>query len=117
MILSTRLAAQDALEDRLQALPDPRGWLDTFVSSDVYEKYLHAGSLPVDDSAFARTPEPRRSYIAALALLGSRIPSTLARDFLRQFLFEQPLEALVVDGVTSIDADCFVFASDAVREH
>ncbi|HEY3055565.1 MAG TPA: sigma 54-interacting transcriptional regulator [Thermoanaerobaculia bacterium] len=116
-VLSTRLAAQRALEERLIALPDARAWLDAFTASDVYDKYLRDGAQPVDDGVFARTPEPRRSYIAALALLGTRIPSTLARDFLSEFLFEQPLDALIVDGVTSLEDDCFVFASEAVREH
>ncbi len=117
MVVSTRIAAQRALEERLTALADPRPWLDAFLASSRYHEYLHQGELPVDDGGFASTPEPRRSYIAALALLGTRIPQTLARDFLRQFLFEQPLEDLLIPGVTSVDADAFAFVSEAVRAH
>lgn len=115
MVVTTRMAAQRALEERLAAIADPHRWLNEFLPGDRYDAYLHQGELPVDDGGFASTPEPRRSYIAALALLGSRIPHALAHDFLRQFLFEQPLEDLVVAGVTSIDAGAFVFASEAIR--
>ena len=117
MAISTRIAAQRALEDRLAATADPRRWLDQFLASDAFDAFVDEGRIPVDDGGFATTPEPRRSYIAALALLGTRVPLALAKDFLRQFLFEEPLDELVVDGVTSIDADSFRFASDAVRVH
>ncbi len=116
IVLSTRIAAQRALEDRLVALSEARRWVADFVPSARYDAYLHHGTLPVGDVGFAATPEPRRSYIGVLAFLGTRIPRTLARDFLRQFLFEQPLEDLVIDGVTSLDDEAFLFASDAVRD-
>jgi DNA-binding NtrC family response regulator/tetratricopeptide (TPR) repeat protein len=115
MAISTRIAAQRALEERLGAIADPRRWLDEFLASDGFEAFVDEGAIPVDDGGFATTQEPRRSYIAALALLGTQVPLALARDFLRQFLYEQPLDDLVIAGVTSIDADSFRFASDAVR--
>ena len=117
IVLSTRLAAQRAIEERLATVSNPRRWLDEFVTSTAYDEYLSRGVLPVDGGGFATTPEPRRSYIAALALLGTRIPRSLAQDFLRQFLFEQPLEELVIDGVTFADAEQFAFSSDEVRDH
>ena len=117
IVLSTRLAAQRAIEERLATVSNPRRWLDEFVTSTAYDEYLSRGVLPVDGGEFATTPEPRRSYIAALALLGTRIPRSLAQDFLRQFLFEQPLEELVIDGLTFADAEQFVFSSDEVRDH
>lgn len=117
MAISTRIAAQRALEERLSAITDPRRWLDEFLASDGFDAFVDEGMIPVDDGGFAKTPEPRRSYIAALALLGTCVPLPLARDFLRQFLFEQPLDDLVIDGVTSIEAESFRFASDAVRVH
>ncbi len=117
MAISTRIAAQRALEDRLAATADPRGWLDHFLASDGFDAFVDEGRIPVDDGGFVTTPEPRRSYIAALALLGTCVPLALAKDFLRRFLFEQPLDDLVIDGVTSIDADSFRFASDAIRVH
>ncbi len=116
-VLSTRLASHQALEEMLDGIYDPRSWAEQFVTGDVYAAYLNEGTLPVDQSAFACTPEPRRSYIAALALLGTRIPRSLALEFLRQFLFEQPLDELQIRGVTWLDDNCFWFASDAARAH
>ncbi len=116
-VLSTRLATYQALQEMLGGLDDPRSWAEQFVTGDAYAAYLEEGTLPVDHSAFASTPEPRRSYIAALALLGTRIPRCLAREFLRQFLFEQPLDELVISGVTSLDDNCFSFPSESVRAH
>ena len=117
VVLSTKLAAQRALEEMLDTMPEARSWVERFVCGNGYAAYLSDGTLPVDDSAFACTPEPRRSYIAALALLGARIPSALAREFLRQFLFEQPLEDLAIAGVTALEDGVFFFASEAVRAH
>jgi DNA-binding NtrC family response regulator/tetratricopeptide (TPR) repeat protein len=116
-VLSAKLAAQRSLEELLATLADPRSWIGQFISSPDYAAYLTEGVVPVDETAFARTPEPRRSYVAALALLGTSIPVPLAREFLRQFLFEQPLEDLVIEGLTSIRDERFVFASDAIRAH
>ncbi|HSP34849.1 MAG TPA: sigma 54-interacting transcriptional regulator [Thermoanaerobaculia bacterium] len=117
LVISTRLGAQHSVEERLNRASDPRRYAEDFAASAAYDVFLADGTLPVDDNAFAQTPEPRRSYIAALALIGTRIPRALASDFLRQFLFEQPLEELLVDGVTSVDGGFFLFASDAVREY
>jgi len=103
LVLSTRLAAQRAFEERLLRAGDARRAAEEFVGSDAYDTFLREGTLPVDDSAFAQTPEPSRSYIAALALLGTRIPRPLATAFLRQFMFERPLDELVVPAVTSVD--------------
>ncbi|HEX9162087.1 MAG TPA: sigma 54-interacting transcriptional regulator [Thermoanaerobaculia bacterium] len=117
LVLSTRMAAQRAIEDRLTAIPNPGAWLDEFTASDAYDDFLHCGALPVDDGSFAATPEPRRSFIAALALLGTVIPRRLAGDFLRQFLFDHALDELVIHDITSVDDQYFRFASEAVREH
>jgi DNA-binding NtrC family response regulator/tetratricopeptide (TPR) repeat protein len=114
-VLSAKLAAQRSLEAMLATLADPHSWIERFITGDAFAGYLTDGVVPADESAFARAPEPRRSYIAALSLLGTSIPVALAREFLRQFLFEQALEDLVIDGVTSIAGERFQFASDAVR--
>ena len=61
--------------------------------------------------------EPRRSYIAALALLGPRVPREAASSFLATFLFDQPIETLMVEGITTVENDSFVFVSEAIRAH
>ena len=71
------------------------------------------GELPVDELQLA---EPLRSYVGALALLGRRIPRALASAFLQRFFFEQPLETLAIDGITSVDDDAIAFTTEAVRE-
>jgi DNA-binding NtrC family response regulator len=60
--------------------------------------------------------EPARSFLGALALLGRRIPCDLATRFLADFLFHGDVRELVIDGVTSLDGDAIVFASDEIRE-
>src|SRR6185295_2016758 len=65
------------------------------------------GHLPDDEIALA---EPRRSYLAALSLLGTRIPCSVARAFLADFLFTGSLDELLIDGLTSIESDAFVLA-------
>ena len=107
-VLSPRLSARRALEERLTAQ-----WAEAFVMSDDYDAYLDYGELP-PDVAFP-IAEPRRSYIGALALLGTCVPRELATRFLGEFLFKQPLEELAVDGLTSVDDEAFVFASESVR--
>ncbi len=116
IVLSTRIAAQRALDDRLNAVSAPQQWVADFVSSPAYDAFLEHGTMPADDGPLAATPEPRRSYVGVLALLGTRVPRNLARDFLAQFLFEQPLEDLVIEGVTSLDPEAFLFASEAARD-
>ena len=117
VLLSTRVGADSALPNRLAAEPDPRAWLETFVTGAEYDHFLASGELPVGLSAFDRLEEPRRSFVAALSLLGTRVPRTLAESYLRQFLFEAPLEQLAIEGLMTVDDETVTFVSDAAREH
>jgi two-component system NtrC family response regulator len=83
--------------------------------SPALERLLLHGEAPHESPQLAALPEPRRSYVAALALLGLATPVEVAVRFLREFLYEQPLEELVVDGVTVIESDVYRFLSEAVR--
>ena len=113
-VLAPRLAARKAVDEHLAATTDPRPWMEGFVESPAYLRYLATGEVPAADP-FAAAGEPRRSYIAALALLGPRISADAATAFLAQFLFDQPLEALCIPGGTRIEGDEFVFESEAIR--
>jgi DNA-binding NtrC family response regulator len=117
LVLSTSLSARTRLEERISAAADPAAWIGDFVASPAYRAYLARGEVPADDSAFAAVPEPRRSYLAALSLLGTTLPRSAAVRFLRDFLFDQPLEELSVPGVTVLDESSLRFVSEAMRAH
>ncbi|MBV8517735.1 MAG: sigma 54-interacting transcriptional regulator [Acidobacteria bacterium] len=110
-IVAPRLASAA----QLRASLDP-GALEAFVDSGAFAAYLAHGDVPPPATSLPALAEPARSFIGALALLGTRIPRKLASDFLGDFLFRGALEELVVDGVTSLDGETFVFVSDAARE-
>jgi len=112
-VIAPFLSARRALEARIES----RSWLESFITSDAFPRFLDAGSVPADDHvpALASLREPLRSYIAAIALLGTRVRLDVAAAFFRQLMFGEGAEDLVVEGITSIDDGCLVFASDAVR--
>ncbi|MGZ5442023.1 MAG: sigma 54-interacting transcriptional regulator [Thermoanaerobaculia bacterium] len=86
-----------------------------FVDSPAFAAYLTHGEVPARATPLPALVEPTRSFLSALALLGTRIPRELALRFLADFLFHGALEDLVVDGVTSLERDTLVFANDAIR--
>ena len=110
-IVAPRLAARRELESRVVS----REWLEQFVDAPQFAAYLAHGDVPPPPALLPALAEPARSYIGALAQLGSRIPRALAMQFLGEFHYTAPLDELVVDGVTTL-ADDFVFVSDAVRD-
>jgi two-component system response regulator AtoC len=115
------------------ALPPRRGFLvaprlsaraaldaidfESFVDSPAFAAYLAHGEVPPPATPLPALVEPTRSFLSALALLGTRIPRELASRFLADFLFHGTLEDLAVEGVTSLDDEAIVFASEAIREH
>ncbi|MDQ3282769.1 MAG: hypothetical protein M3Q69_15305, partial [Acidobacteriota bacterium] len=101
---------------RLSARAALRVDVETFVDSAAFAAYLAHGEVPAIATPLPNLAEPARSYIGALALLGTSVPRALASAFLRDFEFRGALEELIVEGVTSVDGDAFVFASDAARE-
>ncbi|HEX6178832.1 MAG TPA: sigma 54-interacting transcriptional regulator, partial [Thermoanaerobaculia bacterium] len=115
-VVTPRLASRAAIDEQIVSLDDARPWLESFADSGAHGEYLESGRLPVADK-LASVHEPRRSYIAALALLGRRVPREAASAFLATFLFDQPIESLIVEGVTRVEDDCFVFASEGIRAH
>jgi DNA-binding NtrC family response regulator len=105
-LIAPRLAARNAL-----GVPPHE-----FIDSAAFAAYLAHGDVPARTAALPTLAEPARSYIGALALLGTTIPRPLASAFLGDFLFHGALEELVVDGVTSLEESSFSFANDALRE-
>jgi DNA-binding NtrC family response regulator len=91
--------------------------MPVFVESGDFPRFLDFGTLPFDEHvpALASLREPLRSYIAAIALLGTRARLDVALAFFRQLMFGEGVEDLVVDGITAIDDGHLVFASDSVR--
>jgi DNA-binding NtrC family response regulator len=114
------MSARRALDERLRAIAvhERRGRLQRFVESDAFDAWLERGELPWDDlpPAVVRLAEPKRSYLAALALLGRTIPRELASRYLRELMFDASLDELVVDGVSALENGSFVFAEDGARE-
>jgi DNA-binding NtrC family response regulator len=111
-VVAPRLAAGRAAAER------GSGWLATFVQSDGFGRYLDDGALP-DGGALPSLDalrEPQRSYLAALALIGTRVPRALASAFLRQLGSDGALEGLVVGDVAALDGDPVSFASESVSE-
>ncbi|HEV7920116.1 MAG TPA: sigma 54-interacting transcriptional regulator [Thermoanaerobaculia bacterium] len=119
-LVAPSLPMRRALEERLRAIPvhQRRGKLERFVESPAFDGWLERGELPWDDlpPAVAQLAEPKRSYLAALALLGRSIPRELASRYLRELMCDASLEELAVDGVSALENGSFLFLEDAVRE-
>ena len=107
-VVSPRLTPRRALEARI----DGKEWLEAFVDSQAFAVYLAHDDVPPPRGVLPTLAEPARSYVGALALLGTRIPLQQATTFLGEFLFHGRLDDLVVDGVTSIEDDGFVLVTD-----
>jgi DNA-binding NtrC family response regulator len=101
---------------RLETLRELEGhsfeWIERLVSSPEYAAVLDRGALPANDAQPIALPEPKRSYLGALALLGPRVSRDVATRFLANFLFNGALDELVVDGITSLSGETFVFHTD-----
>src|SRR6266568_1165444 len=93
------------------------GWLERFVHTPAFARYLDEGELPAakNEAGMASLREPLRSFIAAVALLGRRVPKTLVDHFLERVLSAARAADLVTEGVCALDGEEFVFASDEIR--
>ena len=113
-VVAPFLSARREVEGRIEN----RAWLEAFIESDAFPRFLDTGSLPASEQipVLASLREPLRSYIAAIALLGVRVCVDVASAFFRQLMFGEGVEDLVVEGVTTIDDNHFVFSSEAVRD-
>ncbi len=112
-VVAPSLRARRELEMRIEG----RGWLERFVESDAFPRFLDTGTLPSDDHvpALVSLREPLRSYIAAIALLGARIRCDVAAAFFRQLMFGDRVSDLAVEGIITIADGFLVFASEGIR--
>ncbi|MBV9493762.1 MAG: sigma 54-interacting transcriptional regulator [Acidobacteria bacterium] len=119
-LVAPNLAMRRALDERVRgiAVHERRGRLEAFVESPAFDAWLERGELPWDElpPTLTQLAEPRRSYLAALALLGNRIPRVLASRYLAELMFDASLDELVVDGVSALENGSFLFHADGVRE-
>ncbi len=73
---------QFIVSPRLTVCTRSRRWLREFVTSPAFHAFLDDGVLPPESTALDALREPARSLLAALSLLGRRVPSVLASRFL-----------------------------------
>jgi DNA-binding NtrC family response regulator len=97
---------------RLTPCTRSRTWLRDFVESPAFHAFLDDGVLPPESTAVDALREPARSLLAALSLLGRRVPRALAARFLAQFFFGGTIDDLAAPGVAHVDGDTLVFAAD-----
>jgi two-component system, NtrC family, response regulator AtoC len=118
-VVSPRLTTRQELDTHIAGIPRElrAAKLQRFIEAPSFARYLVDGVLPSSQMASptAVIREPARSYLAALALLGTRISVDVAQRFLLQFSSTADVADLVFDGVTSIDDGAFTFASPDIR--
>src|SRR5207245_9337040 len=91
--------------------------LERFGPTPGFVRYLDEGELPDanNEAGVTSLREPLRSFIAAVALLGRRVPKTLVDHFLERVLSAARGADLVTEGVCVLVGEEFVFASDESR--
>ncbi|MEO6260528.1 MAG: sigma 54-interacting transcriptional regulator [Thermoanaerobaculia bacterium] len=119
-VVSPSLAARKELQSRIRLMPPQQQgeWVSAWVDSNAYERFLFHGEVPSagPDQAWQSVREPARSFLAALALFGSRIPLSTAMEFLRELGFSGPIEELIIAGVTTLDPDAIQFETIPAAE-
>jgi DNA-binding NtrC family response regulator len=113
-VIGPRLSAAKALRERIAHDPAPLEWLEAFVAGRDFDRFIEGGEIP-KAGVLAAVEEPRRSWIAALALLGDRIDRELAGRYLERFFFSGTLEELIVESVTGLDEEAISFADPSTR--
>ena len=103
---------QFIVSPRLTVCTRSRRWLREFVTSPAFHAFLDDGVLPPESTALDALREPARSLLAALSLLGRRVPRALASRFLGQFFFGGTIDDLATPGIAHIENDTLVFVSD-----
>ena len=118
-IVSPRVTARQELAARVRDIPRELrpAKFRQFVDSPCFARYLTDGTVPSPQMAAptAAIREPSRSFLAAVALLGTSCSIDLARRFLANFSPSANLRELVFDGVSAIEGDQFRFTSEDMR--
>ncbi len=116
-VLSTSLTARRDLERSLDSLPAPErpAWLASFVTSAHFGVFLDQGVL-VRAPGVGAIEEPKRSYLAALAVAGQRLSAAAAARFLRELGWIRPAADLEVPVLVTIDGAGVEFRSAGIRK-
>ena len=95
-------------------LQDRAAWLRGFVQREQFDRFLDEGLIP-PAPAIESTEEPRRSYLAALAIAGQQVPAAAASVILRELGWLRPPEELASPALAQIDASGVEFRSAAIQ--
>jgi len=117
-VLSPRLVAAQELHEIMQHVDPPqrRAWTETW-SGVEFDSFIERGVVP-ELPAFEdlrKLQEPKRSYLAALALIGPTIRPSIASAFLADLGCVLSLSDLALERISSLTSDGFRFASESVR--
>ncbi|HVT45908.1 MAG TPA: sigma 54-interacting transcriptional regulator [Thermoanaerobaculia bacterium] len=119
-LLSPRLVPREQLQARLEPMSpaERETWAGHFVRSESYWHFCEEGAVPEPEhsGAIAALAEPRRSYLAALALIDDEVPSTAAEDFLTKLGSHLAPVDLIADGIFEANAGGWIFPTPALRE-
>ncbi|MHB0970168.1 MAG: sigma 54-interacting transcriptional regulator [Thermoanaerobaculia bacterium] len=119
-LISQRVVARRDLELALEGLSrkERSAWVSGFIGTPAWEKFLEEGALPatagVPDLAGLR--EPKRSYLAAVAMAGESVDARVAAEILTRLECHLPLDEVGEAPFATSDGRRIRFAH-SVRRH
>jgi len=117
-VVAPTLEMRRRVEEQVAAFSEEtaRKLLKDFVASDELVELERDGTIPpiLLDRPLT-LEEPKRSYLAALAIMGDEIPRVGASKFLDSIGCQLRIEQLALDSVTYVDERIFRFADPNVR--
>ncbi|HXI12283.1 MAG TPA: sigma 54-interacting transcriptional regulator [Thermoanaerobaculia bacterium] len=117
-VVAPTLEMRRRVEEQVAAFSEEtaRKLLKDFVESDELVSLEQDGEIPAILLDRPLTlEEPKRSYLAALAIMGDEIPRVGASKFLDSIGCQLRIEQLALDSVTYVDERIFRFADPNVR--
>jgi DNA-binding NtrC family response regulator len=116
-LLSPRAGYLPEAYARLGSLPPAErwAWLERWSRSEAFARFLDTGAIAVSTSeqTLKEIEEPRRSYLAALAVIGREVARTNAEKLLAELGSTLPLEEVVVEPAAILTIDRIVFEERA----
>lgn len=118
-LVSQRVVARRELESAIEALPQQgrSAWISEFIGSSGWEQFLDDGTLPAGAAVpgLAALREPRRSYLAALAMAGDSIAAEAAAEILAKLECHLPVDEIAAAPFAAIEGGRIRFSSRVVR--
>jgi DNA-binding NtrC family response regulator/tetratricopeptide (TPR) repeat protein len=119
-LVSQSVVARRELELAMEGLAQKErsAWVSGFVGSAAWGQFLDEGTLPVAAGVpgLAGLREPRRSYLAALAMAGDSIEANVAREILARLECNLPLEEITEAPYATIEGERVRFAGSLRRQ-